>query len=123
MYIIICFLEADQLIIHVYHHHHGFLSNDYLEGKGESISKRILDCICEPLVGIDPSKICSQAYAGAAVMSSGIHCSFGSVHIHCFQTASIQLLQESQRHEVHLLLDHIHKLCESTKKAYYSRFP
>ena len=60
-----------------------------------AISKRILDCICEPLVGIDPSKICSQAYDGAAVlMSSGIHCSFGSVHIHCFRTASIQLLHQ-----------------------------
>ena len=33
--IIICFLEADQLIVHVYHHHHGFVSNDCLEGKGE----------------------------------------------------------------------------------------
>ena len=52
-----------------------------------AISQKILDS--DPLVGLDPSKICEQAYDGAAVMTSnkaGVQakikdfCSFGFVH-------------------------------------------
>ena len=60
-----------------------------------STSKRILDCISDTIGGFDQSKICGQAYAGAAVMSSDRYTLLLWLCTHTlFQTTSVQLLHQ-----------------------------
>lgn len=105
---------------------HLFSFSHLERANASAISQKLLESISDPLVGLDPSNICRQAYNGAAVMSSnraGVQAKIKelaplAMYTHCYShylnlsLASACKLQEVRNlvgviiNEVHLFLQH-----------------